>query len=554
MINTFFKSKDDKFMDNIKIQKNTQYIDDLAKALNKNVTASWQLFQMAYEVEKIFLKESNSDLMAVNYLPTIKFMPHQIDTAKKVIGEMSGRAILADEVGLGKTIEACLILKEYMVRGLVNKVLILVPASLINQWIDELNNKFHINAVAHRKNMCWKSNDIVVASIDTAKRQIHQEKILDIKYDLVIIDEAHKLKNENTINYQFVSSIKKVYCLLLTATPIQNRLTEIFNLISIIRPGLLGNYDYFKKNFEEKSVLGENDPYLKRILKNNLIRNTRRDTDLNDVSRNVKVIPVNFTENEKEVYEKIYKQLNHSHSFTKTMLLRQFCSSREACYLSLKSLLTKKDCDISKNIRDKIKKIPQHSKATEVLRIIKSLSGEKVIIFTEFVPTQYYLQWFLNNHGILSVLYNGKYSKSKKDWMIHLFRERAQVLIATEAASEGINLQFCRNLINYDLPWNPMKVEQRIGRIHRYGQGKDVQIYNLMTKNTIEEHVMTLLYEKLKLFTGVIGNLEKILSNLDISDLEKEIEKIVEESNSDREITIKLNHLTSIINEQNKSI
>jgi len=541
-------------MDNIKIQKDTQYIHDLSIALNKNDITSWQLFQMAYEVEKIFLKESNTDLMAINYLPNIKFMPHQIETAKKVIGEMSGRAILADEVGLGKTIEACLILKEYMVRGLVNKVLILVPASLINQWMAELNNKFHINAVAHRKNMCWESNEIVVASIDTAKRQIHQEKILDIKYDLVIIDEAHKLKNENTINYQFVSSIKKVYCLLLTATPIQNRLTEIFNLISIIRPGLLGNYDYFKKTFGEKSATGETDQYLKRILRNNLIRNTRRNTELNDVSRNVKIIPVNFTEKEKEVYEKIYKQLNHSHSFTKTMLLRQFCSSREACYLSLQSLLTKKDCDIANNIKDKIKEIPQHSKATELLKIIKNLSGEKVIIFTEFVPTQYYLQWFLNNHGILSVLYNGKYSKSKKDWMIHLFRERAQVLIATEAASEGINLQFCRNLINYDLPWNPMKVEQRIGRIHRYGQGKDVRIYNLITKNTVEEHVMKLLYEKLKLFTGVIGKLEKILSNLDISNLEKEIEKIVEESNSDRDITLKLNHLTSIINEQNKSI
>src|SRR5690625_3061935 len=329
---------------------------------------------MTYELEKSFIKEKFTGLMATKLLKNIHFLPYQLETALTVIERMSGRAILADEVGLGKTIEACLILKEYMVRGLVNKVLILVPASLINQWMAELNNKFHINAVAHRKNMCWESNEIVVASIDTAKRPIHQEKILDIKYDLVIIDEAHKLKNENTINYQFVSSIKKVYCLLLTATPIQNRLTEIFNLISIIRPGLLGNYDYFKKTFGEKSATGETDQYLKRILRNNLIRNTRRNTELNDVSRNVKIIPVNFTEKEKEVYEKIYKQLNHSHSFTKTMLLRQFCSSREACYLSLQSLLTKKDCDIANNIKDKIKEIPQHSKATELLKIIKNLS------------------------------------------------------------------------------------------------------------------------------------------------------------------------------------
>src|SRR5690625_399222 len=145
-------------MDNIKIQKDTQYIHDLSIALNKNDITSWQLFQMAYEVEKKFLKESNTDLMAINYLPNIKFMPHQIETAKKVIGEMSGRAILADEVGLGKTIEACLILKEYMVRGLISKALILVPSSLVNQWIRELKSKFYIDAVPYHKNLDMDTN------------------------------------------------------------------------------------------------------------------------------------------------------------------------------------------------------------------------------------------------------------------------------------------------------------------------------------------------------------------------------------------------------------
>src|SRR5690606_17883672 len=135
-------------------------------------------------------------------LPHIEPMPHQLSTAKKVVHEMGGRAILADEVGLGKTIEAGLILKEYMVRGLAKRVLILVPASLVLQWVRELNSKFSIQAVAQRKNHTWDS-EVVVASIDTAKREPHREKILATDYDLIIIDEAHKLKNKKTTNYQF---------------------------------------------------------------------------------------------------------------------------------------------------------------------------------------------------------------------------------------------------------------------------------------------------------------------------------------------------------------
>src|SRR5699024_5235473 len=273
--------------------------------------------------------------IATKLLPNITCMPHQILTAHSVIEEMSGRAILGDEVGLGKTIEACLILKEYMIRDLAKKVLILVPASLINQWIEELNQKFHINAVAYRKNMCWESNSIVVASLDTAKREIHQDKILNISYDLVIIDEAHKLKNTKTINYQFVSSIKKTYCLLLTATPIQNNLTEIFNLISIIRPGLLGNYDEFIKTYGKKHVHPSQDHYLKKTIQKNLIRHTRNKLNVNDVNRKIKFIPVQFTKKEGIIYDKIYQQVNLSHTLTKTMLLKQFCSSREACYFSL---------------------------------------------------------------------------------------------------------------------------------------------------------------------------------------------------------------------------
>ena len=152
---------------------------------------------------------------------------------------MNGKAILADEVGLGKTIEAGLILKEYMIRGLVKKVLILVPASLVTQWAFELNTKFLIPAVTQRKSYVWDSCDVVVSSIDTAKRHPHRDIIFKQDYDFIIIDEAHKLKNNKTKNYEFVQKLKKKFCLLLTATPIQNKVDEIFNLVSLLKPGHL---------------------------------------------------------------------------------------------------------------------------------------------------------------------------------------------------------------------------------------------------------------------------------------------------------------------------
>ncbi len=130
-----------------------------------------------------------------------------------------------------------------------------------------------------------------------------------------------------------------------------------------------------------------------------------------------------------------------------------------------------------------------------------------MIIFTEYRATQLYLQWFLKQHGISSVPFRGGFKRGKKDWMRELFQKHAQVLIATEAGGEGINLQFCHHVINFDLPWNPMRLEQRIGRVHRLGQTEDVHIYNFATKDTVEEHILKLLYEKINLFERVIGRI-----------------------------------------------
>jgi SNF2 family DNA or RNA helicase len=193
-----------------------------------------------------------------------------------------------------------------------------------------------------------------------------------------------------------------------------------------------------------------------------------------------------------------------------------------------------------------LQQVPQNAKAEKVLELVQKID-DKVIIFTEYRATQLYLQWYLKQHGITSVPFRGGFKRGKKDWMKQLFESHAQVFIATEAGGEGINLQFCHHIINYDLPWNPMRLEQRIGRVHRLGQKHDVHIYNLAIQHTVEEHILKLLYEKINLFERVVGELDDILTKLDLKNIEEHIQDILFHSRSEGEMKIKMENLTSII-------
>lgn len=537
-------------MKHIKLLQDESFVQSLEEKMTKNDDlSSWPLFQLNYMARKASLISEFSSLNSLKHLPHMSFMPHQLESVQTVIQKMNGRAILADEVGLGKTIEAGLILKEYLVRNLVKKVLILVPASLINQWVQELYEKFYIVATPYHKNFSWEQTDIAIASMDTAKRSPHREKILAEKYDLLIVDEAHKLKNEKTINYQFVSSIHKTYCLLLTATPLQNSLMEIFNLVSIIRPGLLGNVDFFKKTFgKDRRALNHNE-HLKFLIQQVMIRNTRKKVSLDDVQRHVQTITVNFSKDERQFYEQLSTQGVNLPKLMITTLQREFCSSREACYMSLQNMFSKYKTheEEIKALLSTLQELPHHQKGKKVVELINSIGKEKIVIFTEYRATQYFLQQYLALHDIVSVPFHGGFSRSKKSWMQQLFKNEAQVMIATEAGGEGINLQFCHHLINYDLPWNPLRLEQRIGRIHRIGQHNDVNIYNLIVNDTIEDHIVTLLYEKIHLFEHVIGKLDKILDTLQMSNFEHELMNIFANSLSNAEAKVKLNHLIEVV-------
>lgn len=524
--------------------------------------ANWELYKLALEVEQHNIIPEFEGLQAPKYLSDLSPLPHQLEVAKKVIEDMNGKAILADEVGLGKTIEAGLILKEYMIRGLVKKVLILVPASLVTQWAYELNSKFYIPAMVQRKSYVWEQCDIVVSSIDTAKRQPHRDIINNLDYDLVIIDEAHKLKNNKTKNYEFVQNLKKKFCLLLTATPIQNRISEIFNLVSLLKPGHLGSESSFYEKYKKDARSIDDDENLKALVNKVMIRNRRHDTGIEWTKRIVEAVPIEFTKEERALYEglvdlktetNLSSNIENSRSpFSMITLQREACSSREAVYYTLQNMVRKVENptpQFQQRIQELIKKVEavqQNSKANKALELIKKIN-DKVIIFTEYRATQLYLQWFLKQHGITSVPFRGGFKRGKKDWMRDLFQNHAQVLIATEAGGEGINLQFCHHIINFDLPWNPMRLEQRIGRIHRLGQKEDVKIYNFAVKDTVEDHILKLLYEKIHLFEKVIGELDDILTKLDFGNMDDYMIDIFSHSKSEGEMKIKMDNLTSMI-------
>ncbi|WP_028399178.1 DEAD/DEAH box helicase [Ectobacillus panaciterrae] len=531
--------------------------DFLQRVTEDGPWTNWELYNLAYETEKQLLIPSFEGLQAPKFLPHLTPLPHQLEVARTVLEDMNGKAVLADEVGLGKTIEAGLILKEYMIRGLVKKVLILVPASLVSQWTYELNTKFYIPAVAQKKSYSWEQADVIVSSIDTAKRAPHRDIVLNLEYDLIIIDEAHKLKNNKTKNYEFAQLLKKRFCLLLTATPIQNRIDEIFNLVSLLKPGHLGNQSNFEEYYASKNRTLETDQHLKELINKVMVRNRRNDTGIEWPKRHVHTEFVDFNDEERALYDAIsnWKSANaFTSAFSSLTLKREACSSREAVYFSLKKFVEKRkaenpDYAIDPYIgvlMEHINSIPSNSKANRALEIIKDIN-DKVVIFTEYRASQMYLQWFLKQHGISSVPFRGGFKRGKKDWMKELFQNHAQVLIATEAGGEGINLQFCNYMINYDLPWNPMRLEQRIGRIHRLGQQNDVHIYNMATKHTVEEHILKLLYEKIDLFERVIGELDEILTRIDMKNIEDHIQEIFTHSKSEGEIRIKMDNLTSII-------
>jgi SNF2 family DNA or RNA helicase len=493
---------------------------------------TWSWYTLAKRADALLIgQQETTDLLAVEYLKErwkqvgVVAYPHQLDTARRVIFEMQGQAILADEVGLGKTIEAGLIVKEYLLRGLAKKILILTPASLLWQWYHELYEKFAITAGIQRTEWDWNHSDILIASLDTAKREPHASVIRKLPYDLLIIDEAHKLKNSSTIGYRFVNSIQKKYCLMLTATPIQNDLKELYNLIALIQPGQLGSYRSFKDRFMKAKRTPKNPRELKGLLDQVMIRNRRDEETIQFTDRIVHPIVVSLSPKEQSIYTRVTQFVKESSKrqgleniLPLITLQREVCSSFLATALTLEKMMANMDSEdlaVAASLLKDLADVKQNSKCDALEELVAGLS-DKIIIFTEYKASQEYIRYRLEKAGYSTLAFDGTLSRGKKQWVRHMFQQEAQILVSTESGGEGLNFQFCNQVVNFDLPWNPMRLEQRIGRVHRLGQTRDVHIFNLLTKDTIEEHIMYLLHEKINMFETIIGELDTILLHLNL--------------------------------------
>jgi len=552
--------------DLVPVQYSLTDMDDVRRELESGAKGEpgwYRLLDLAQKIEA--RAGSPGELLAVRHLAErwrragVVPYPHQIDTARKVLFEMGGRAILADEVGLGKTIEAGLIIKECLLRGLARRILILTPASLRWQWYNELREKFNLSCAIQRSEYDWERTTLLIASFDTAKREPHRSLALKAAWDMLVVDEAHKLKNERSQVYQFVNAIQRTYCLMLTATPLQNDLKELYNLINLTQPGMLGTYRQFKQDFVYDRRTPKKVDSLRALLGQVMVRNRRGPDTVQLTRRHVRSIPIDLSREERRLYEEVTELVRGEYRRAQALssvlplitLQREVCSSAIAAALTIERLLVQTENRELKSalqrLLDAALALEVNTKADQLVKLVSDL-GEKVIVFTEYRATQDYLRWRLEKAGISTLAFNGSLSASRKGWIRELFRTRAQVLVSTESGGEGLNFQFCRNVVNYDLPWNPMKIEQRIGRVHRLGQTQDVNIYNLATRQTIEEQILYLLYEKIDMFQAVLGSMDAILSRLGLrASFEAQLTEILVGSATEAEIEARLSQLAQSI-------
>lgn len=465
-------------------------------------------------------------LICLPQLTSIDKYWYQIETARKVLRQFGGRALLADEVGLGKTIEAGLICAEYLARGMVSSMLILTPASLVSQWQQELDQKFGITTVTTDERdpqqslaEFWMENPRIVASLNTAKSAKQFAHVTGRTWDLVVVDEAHHLKNRNTLNWKLVNALNKRFMLMLTATPVQNTLVELFNLLTLLKPGLLQTEAQFKKEYvnAKNGRIPKNPDKLRSLMREVMIRNTRALVDVKLPKRFATTITVTPSAVEQKLYQDLNDYLRTDAQLDKlsrTNLLMRAGSSPGALADSLKQLTKRLPDENLTKLAKRAAQMQQVEKAKKLVEMLKK-SSQKTLVFSTHRATSAYLAQTLEAANIPFAEFQGGMSLKEKDAAIAAFRDNVNVLLASETGGEGRNIQFANAIVNYDLPWNPMKIEQRIGRIHRIGQTQDVFIFNFCLKDSIEEYILRILHDKINMFELVVGEVETILGNID---------------------------------------
>ena len=614
------------------------------------ISSDYQAKFAVHELERVYANDDVAKLSGLMFDAQIMPTPHQIDASLFALNTPNSKGvILADEVGLGKTIEAGIVIMQYWAER-KRRILVVSPSSLRQQWSQELLEKFNLpsSVVDSKWLMTHKSfdkNGIYICSYEFANRHVQK---LSAGWDLMILDEAHKLRNFYTNKRGIASSIADIAkwsnkVLLLTATPLQNKLEELYGIVSVVDPKYFYSLDVFKQRYiksDHPYALSDLRDRMAKIAKRTLRKEAERYISYtNRVARTVKFTP---SGDEKKLYdlvddylhrEKLWAFAASQRHLSALILRKRLGSSTFAVASTLRHIVERMENEyaagkvrdnrgglvefddlseeeieafeesgeIDEYALDSAKKraefrteidelkgyaelaesIKSNVKADHLIDAINtgfqalaSKAARKAIIFTESTITQNYIAGVLEREG-----FGGKYikfngsnndteaNKIYREWreankdtdlitgidtadrrkaLIDKFREDdTEIMIATEAASEGINLQFCSMMINYDLPWNPQRVEQRIGRIHRFGQKFDVVVVNFSNQgNVAEQRILELLSDKFNLFKDTFGASNEVLGAIeDGFDFEKTISDILNTCRTDAEITARFAEL-----------
>jgi SNF2 family DNA or RNA helicase len=609
-------------------------------------------FPYGLRLQALFLRHAYrydplSGLSNARVEPTL----HQVYIAHLVTQKLQPRMILADEVGLGKTIEAGLIIKELRARGLIERVLIIVPASLQPQWQQELRSKFNeefdiidgraLKFLGRDGQNPWTKRANVITSLQFARNAQRSEKLIEAGWDLVIFDEAHYVRRRfegrsklvTTLAYRLADELKELVdgLLLLTATPMQLHPMELYSLIELVEPGLYPSFEAYDRRRRDlprlndlmralkgwraltpaqreealrehaellSELVGQGDParaldddqarerVMDKLVERHplagvLVRNRKAEVG-GFTSRTASRVLVEPSAEELELYWDVTDYIRHVYNramrdknpvvgFVMVTYQKMLTSSSYAIRQSLMRRANKLRGELAEakrvrmsqdsleelraaeemsaaledveraaiadlleweigRLEDLVQRLGRirDSKARELLTLVTKLleerPDEKILVFTQFVETQEFLAGVLEAAGYQVARFNGRMNLEEKEAAVARFRREAQIMISTEAGGEGRNFQFCHVMVNYDLPWNPMRVEQRIGRLDRIGQKRPVFIYNLALAETIEERVLDVLEHRIGLFEESVGSLDPILG-----DVEKDIEQLVME-------------------------
>jgi superfamily II DNA or RNA helicase len=478
------------------------------------------------------LAQGFDELLCLPHLHGIETFWYQVETVRKVLKQFRGRVLLADEVGLGKTIEAGMVLKEYLLRGMVESVLVLTPASLVGQWREELETKFDIacatthDALMRSDPKRFWSQKRVIASIAQARRGEHAQCLLDRSFDLVIVDEAHHLRDRLSQSYKLVDGLNKRFLLLLSATPVQNDLTELYNLLTLLKPGIFKTLKEFKSAYVTAGRPRQpaNPERLRELMRGAMIRNTRAVVALKLPRRHAATIRVDGVEGEREAYLQLAAAVRHlaasgrpgRHRLSLRHLLAAAGSSPAAAAgATMRFAAGHPDNSAWQSLAQRWASLAAGGKEDALLDLLRRNPDEKKLVFVHYRETLDHLAGLLTRHDMAFARFEGGLSGPDKDAAIAKFRDEVPVLLCTESGGEGRNIQFCNTLINFDVPWNPMAIEQRIGRIDRIGQQREVFVFNLVTRGTLEEQMLHLLDEKISMFELVIGEVGAILGDIE---------------------------------------